>query len=137
VACPYFFPTGKNFEIAWAFPHRLPLRAGFSGRCLAGASQHTPTPTELKEFCNLGYAGQCPKLPANRRTDSVRFSVAATNGISRDQVRVYYSCEQNHAPVEHGVLEYNCQTRSWQVTHPDACIQRQAECYLQSFLERT
>ncbi len=136
MACPYFFPTEKNFDIAWAFPRRLPLGAGFSGQCMAGGIQSKPTQAELKEFCNLGYARRCPKLPANRQADSVRFSMAATNATSNDRLRVYYSCEQNHAPVEHGVLEYDCQTRSWQATHPNACIQRQAECYLGAFLER-
>ena len=136
MACPYFFPTEKNFDIDWAFPHRLPLGTGFSGLCMAGNTRSTPTQTELKEFCNLGYAGQCPKLPAHRHADSVRFSRAATNGASKDRLRVYYSCEQNHSPVEHGVLEYDRQTRSWQTTHPDPCIQRQAECYVEAFLER-
>ena len=104
---------------------------------MAQGSQRTPTETELKEFCNLGYASQCEKMPADRRADSVRFSVASVNPANaKDRIRLHYSCERNHTPVEHGVLEYDCGARAWHVAHPDACIQRQAECYVQTYLEK-
>ena len=101
---------------------------------MAEGKQSTPAEMDLKEFCNLGYAQQCEKLPAHRRADSVRFSVA---NDARSLIRLNYSCELNHAPVEHGVLDYDCEARSWQVAHQDACIQRQAECYVETYLERT
>ena len=99
---------------------------------MAGNVKSTPTETELKEFCNLGYAKQCARLPADRNADSIRFSVAPTDESAKNRIRLHYSCEQNHAPVEHGLLEYDCETRSWQVRHKDACIQRQAECYVET-----
>jgi len=136
VACPYFFPTEKSSNILWAFPQRLPLGAGFCGLCLAQGTKSTPTETELKEFCNLGYAGKCEKLPADRQTDSVRFSVASLEKATKDRLRLHYSCEQNHAPVEHGVLEYDCEAHSWPMPHNNACIQQQAECYVATYLER-
>jgi len=100
---------------------------------MAQGKHSTPTEIELQEFCNLGYARQCEKLPSDRHADSVRFSVA---NDAKNRIRLHYSCEQNHAPVEHGVLEYDCETRSWPVAHHDACIQRQAEVYVETYLER-
>ncbi len=136
MACPYFYPTEKSGNILWAFPRRLPLGAGFCGLCLAQGTKSIPTETELKEFCNLGYAGHCEKLPADRQADSVRFSVASVEKTAKDRVRLHYSCEQNHAPVEHGVLEYDCEANFWPTPHNNACIQRQAECYVATYLER-
>jgi hypothetical protein len=103
---------------------------------MAGGAKTSPTETELREFCNLGYAGQCERLPADRGADSIRFSVAPAGQAERDRIRLHYSCERNHAPVEHGALEYDCEARTWPVAHRDACIQRQAECYLETYLER-
>ncbi|HEV2964750.1 MAG TPA: hypothetical protein VG649_23180 [Candidatus Angelobacter sp.] len=103
---------------------------------MAGNTKSAPTETELKELCNLGYAKQCERLPVDRSADSIRFSVAPANNFAKDRIRLHYSCEQNHAPVEHGVLEYDCETRSWQAVHADPCIQRQAECYVETYLER-
>ena len=100
---------------------------------MSQGQQNTPTEIELKEFCNLGYARQCEKIPPDRCADSIRFSVA---NDARKRIRLHYSCERDHAPVEHGVLEYDCEARSWQIAHSDACIQRQAECYMETYLER-
>jgi len=132
VACPYFFPTKKSSTILWPFPQRLPLGAGFCGTCTAGAARSVPDDAELKDFCNLGYA-QCTKIPAERPSDALRFAVAKAGG---DRILLHYSSERNHAPVEHGQLQYDCTTRTWPVPHPDICIQRQAECYVVTYLER-
>src|SRR5207302_1927373 len=99
VACPYFFPTEKSNDILWAFPQRLPLGAGFCGSCMAQGGQRIPTETELKEFCNLGYASECESMPKDRRADSVRFSVASgkpLNKDAKDRIRLHYSCERDH-----------------------------------------
>jgi hypothetical protein len=133
VACPYFFPIQKTNEIGWPFPHRLPLGAGFSGCCTAASERTTPTDTELKDFCNLGYARGCQKIPATRHSDAVRFAVARDGGA---RILLSYCCERDHAPVEHGQLQYDSETHSWPVAHSDTCLQRQAECYLQNYLER-
>lgn len=133
MACPYFFPTQKSNEIYWPFPHRLPLGAGFSGCCTAQGEGTLPSDTELKEFCNIGYARQCQKLPAQPQGDSVRFAIAKDGG---DRILLHYSCEREHAPVEHGQLQYDCGAKAWPVPHRDSCIQRQAECYVSTYLER-
>jgi hypothetical protein len=133
VACPFFFPAEKIQTIAWAFPSRLPLGAGFCGTCRAGAAEVTPTETELKELCNVGYARGCGRLPAERRADCLRF-VARENSGGR--IILDYIYEREHAPVEHGRIEYDCNARAWEVTLSDHCAQRQAECYLAVYLER-
>lgn len=132
MACPFFFPAEKIQTIAWSFPSRLPLGAGFCGTCRAAASEIAPTEEELKEFCNLGYAGGCARLPAERRADCLRF-VARENG---GRITLDYIYERDHAPVEHGRIEYDRNTQSWPVMLSDHCAQRQAECYLAVYLER-
>jgi hypothetical protein len=133
VACPYFFPTTRSTDIDWPFPRRLPLGAGFCGACAAGEERATPADAELREFCNLGYATQCAKLPAARRSDAVRFAIAKDGG---DRILLHYCCERDHAPVEHGQLQYDCGAQAWRVSHQNPCIQRQAECYVAVYLER-
>ena len=132
VACPYFFPTEKSANISWPFPRRLPLGGGFCGSCMAGGT-HIPDEQELREFCNIGYARECRRIPAERPSDAIRFAVARDNG---DRILLHYSSERDHAPVDHGLLQYNCAARTWPVPHPDACIQRQAECYVSLYLDR-
>jgi hypothetical protein len=133
VACPYFFPTQKSSNIYWSFPHRLPLGAGFCGTCTAGGERRQPEDAELRDLCNLGNARECSRLPAERRSDAVRFAVAKDAG---QQIVLHYSCERNHAPVEHGKLQYDCVLKGWKSAHSDDCIQRQAECYIAAYLEK-
>jgi hypothetical protein len=133
VACPYFFPTEKSWTIAWPFPRRLPLGSGFCGTCRAAVELQTPSDDELKDFCNLGYASKCSRLPAERHADCVRFSVTKHQG---DQITLSYVYEREHAPVQHGQLEYDCAAQRWLAPLEDACVQRQAECYLGTYLER-
>ena len=110
MACPFFYPTQKSDAIAWSFPRRLPLGAGFCGSCRARAHQVTPADSELKEFCNLGYAQNCAHLPAERRADCLRFAVADDEG---ERIRLHFVYERNHAPVEHGLLEYDWVALRW------------------------
>ncbi|HEV2989480.1 MAG TPA: hypothetical protein VG759_13650, partial [Candidatus Angelobacter sp.] len=65
----------------------------------------------MKEFCNLGYAGQCEKLPAERDADSVRFSVVPVAKSEKNRIRLHYLVEKDHAPIQHGILEYDCESR--------------------------
>jgi hypothetical protein len=39
-------------------------------------------------------------------------------------------------PVAHGQLEYDCVRQRWLATVVDACLERQAECYVAIYLER-
>jgi hypothetical protein len=80
--------------------------------------------------------------------DAVRFAVSAPPdpavphgpdvGIV-DAVRVLrlrYVCERNHLPVEHGVLEFDLSRAAWLRRHDDARLQKMAECFLESHLNK-
>ena len=132
VTCPYFFPT-ERISLGWPFPARLPLGAGFAGTCHAGAKEVTPAEVELRDFCNMGNALGCPRMPKDRHADGVRFAVARDEG---SRVILHYVSECDHAPVEYGRLEYDCTEHKWPVPLRDMCLQRQAECYMAVYLER-
>jgi hypothetical protein len=125
-------PTEK-FDV-WPNRPRLPLGDGWKGTCTAPPHQGVrPGDYELREFCNFGYASRCPRLPEKRLWDAVRFSVSR----ERDgQVVIYFVCEVDHRPGEHGALEYDCATAAWTAPHRDARVQKMAQCYLESYLER-
>jgi hypothetical protein len=132
VTCPYFFPT-ERIAAGWAFPARLPLGAGFAGTCHANSEEVTPTENELRDFCNLGYARACSRMPKDRCADGVRFAVARDEG---SRVILHYVSECDHEPVEYGRLEYDCAEQKWPAPLRNACLQRQAECYMAVYLER-
>jgi acyl-CoA hydrolase len=78
VACPYFVPTEKWDGGGWLHPSRLPLGGGWQGHCSApGHEQTQPEESEVREFCNLGYAKNCGRLPHDRQFDAVRFCVTS------------------------------------------------------------
>jgi len=133
VACPYFMPE-ERFESSWPFPQRLPLGAGWSGRCMApGHDGARPTPEELTSGCNIGYAKSCSRLPADRDADAVRFVL----GEERDGLlHVLYTCERAHLPASFGELVYDKAHALWTKGHEQACVQRMAECYVQAQLAR-
>ena len=133
MACPFFFPTKRSFTIAWLFPNRLPLGAGFCGMCRTNGEEFAPYDATLRDFCNLGHASTCSRLPAERLADSVRFTVAQDED---NEILLDYVYDRAHAPAGHGTLKYDCASRRWKTTLDDACVQRQAECYLAVYLER-
>lgn len=141
MACPFFMPIEKLVNGAWSFPARLPLGCGWSGHCTApGHEQESPSQEELQQFCNLGYAEACRRLPRDRAWDSVRFGarlVAAQPGGDR-RIQVRYVCERAHLPVEHGALELEFvpDGTQWIAKHPDGRVQRMAECFVASYIER-
>ena len=133
MACPFFMPAQK-LEGTWLHPSRLPLGGGWDGYCSApGHEGDHPTLNELHEFCNLGYADCCPRLPARRDYDAIRFSVARDFG---SRLLLMFVCETGHRPATHGTLEYDLDRADWTSTHPDSRIQKMAECYLQAYLQR-
>lgn len=136
MACPYFFPKEKCFTVGWAFPSRLPLGAGFCGTCRAGGEEAEVAPDDatLRDFCNLGHARGCSRMPVQRRADSVRFAVAADTG---QRIVLNYVYDLDHLPVAHGQLEYDCVGQRWLSMVADACLERQAECYLTMYLDRS
>jgi hypothetical protein len=127
-------PTRKLEGGAWLHPSRLPLGGGWHGHCSApGHEGAQPTDEELREFCNLGYAAGCARLPQERDCDAVRFSVARDRG---SQLLLWFVCESAHRPAGHGTLEYDALLGQWLSSHPDPRIQKMAECYLQFYLLR-
>jgi hypothetical protein len=134
LACPFFIPTRRSADGAWLHPSRLPLGAGWDGHCTApGHHGVIPEPQQVQNECNLGYSSACPRFPAERPWDAIRFAVSREN---ESLVQLVYVCEKNHLPAEHGNLEYRVQHAQWAVAHPDPRIQKKAECFLESWLER-
>jgi len=101
--------------------------------CCTTGQEFAPDDATLRDFCNLGHAGTCSRLPAERLADSVRFTVAQDEG---NEILLDYVYDRAHAPAGHGTLKYDCASRRWKATLDDACVQRQAECYLAVYLER-
>src|SRR5271166_4357083 len=103
-------PVERLENGSWLHASRLPLGCGWSGHCTApGHEGETPSRKELREFCNLGYAEECGRLPREREWDSVRFSARTHCGDAKSatggRIQVRYVCERGHRPAEHGVLE--------------------------------
>jgi hypothetical protein len=141
VACPFFMPIEKFEEGAWPHPARLPLGGGWRGMCAApGHEGEQPSDHELREFCNLGYAHGCRRLPAERPWDSVRFGIikppAEEYDVAAGRVFVRYICDRDHRPAESGTLEFDPAQSRWTRTHPNDHIQRMAQCFLAEYLNR-
>ena len=127
-------PTRRFDDGEWLHPSRLPLGGGWEGHCTApGHEGSVPDRQQLQQNCNLGYASTCPRLPAQRAWDSVRFCVS---GQENSVISLAYVCERNHLPGEHGRLEYRLADRRWAKFHGDPRIQTMAECFLDSWLRR-
>ena len=134
MACPFFMPTSKLDDGGWIHPSRLPLGSGWHGHCGAPGHEGTqPSDEEVHQLCNLGYAANCPRLPAERSCDAVRFSVARDRGSHLD---LWFVFESAHRPAGQGTLEYDISLGQWRSFHPDPHIQKMADCYLQSYLLR-
>jgi hypothetical protein len=136
-------PIEKFESGAWPHPVRLPLGCGWRGQCSApGHDGEMPSDEELQDFCNLGYAEKCPRLPRERSCDSVRFGIYASartssfeNGSAR-RIQVRFVYERQHLPAGQGVLEFDPAQDCWIAQHPDARVQRMADCFLKAYLER-
>jgi hypothetical protein len=150
MACPYFLPI-ERLEGSWLHPHRLPLGCGWKGQCTApGYEGEIPSDEELRGYCNLGYAHGSARLPRDRAWDSVRFGARAlgvsgndsaasrSNGDypSAGRIQIRYICERDHRPAAQGVLVFDAQSKCEQA-HCDLRLQKMAECFLQSYLEKT
>jgi hypothetical protein len=133
LACPFFIPTHRADDLALPHPARLPLGAAWRGSCAApGHEQATPSDRQL-ESCNLGYAETCPRLPKDRTCDAVRFAVAGDSG---GKISVRFVFEWQHLPAGHGFVEYDRLSNAWTSTHREPRIQRLAECFMQSYLDK-
>jgi hypothetical protein len=133
MACPYFMPTTKSDAAPFLHPSRLPLGAGWNGHCSAPSHENSELNSEELKGCNLGYATNCFRLPADRASDAIRFSVARDGG---SHLSLWFVHERDHRPAGHGTLEYDVSLATWTSAHADPRIQKMAECYLQSYLQR-
>jgi hypothetical protein len=143
-------PVERLVTGAWPHPARLPLGCGWSGHCTAPGHQgEVPTQDILEAFCNLGYASSCSWAPQDRPWDAVRFAVSASsdsavkegrknskNRALAQTVRLQYVCERSHLPAAHGELEFDLSQAVWLRGHADRRIQKMAECFLESYLEK-
>ena len=141
MACPFFLPIEKLKNGTWLHAGRLPLGCGWSGQCTAlGHEGEAPSHAELTEFCNLGYADTCMRLPRERAWDSVRFGArtvnAEANSLTGFRIQVRYICERGHRPAEHGLLLFDPADARWVERHRDDRVQRMAECFLESYFEK-
>jgi len=120
MACPFFRPLRP---LEWS-SGRAPLGAIFEGECERGG-------TGEARFCNFGYArGLCAEFPDGSMADAVRFSViGTTQGI----VRMIWILEKDHAPIEHGFLEYAESTRGF-VAEPAGVLAIQARVFIENYL---
>jgi hypothetical protein len=130
LACPFFVPREIVNDGSWPHPSRLPLGAGWTGNCRASGQELAASDAHIREFCNLGYATDCPHLPLRRDWDAIRFSVARAN---RDQVTICFVCESGHAPIEHGELTFDLAGEVWLNPHSDARVLTLASCFLQAY----
>jgi hypothetical protein len=141
VACPFFMPIERLESGTWLHPDRLPLGCGWSGHCTApGHEDESPSPEELQEFCNLGYAEGCGRLPRERAWDSVRFAVRTASGDGKNGIgtrfQIHYVCERAHRPSDRGMLAFDAAEARWVQPHSDRRVQRMAECFLESYLQK-
>jgi hypothetical protein len=136
MACPFFMPTEKLEGGNWPHPSRLPLGSGWNGHCTAAGQESASLSHSELESCNLGYAAKCSRLPQDRPWDSVRFAVIASTDPSHQTIRLRYVCERDHRPVEHGSLEFDPATSNCQQPHVNPQVQRMAECFLRSYVEK-
>lgn len=133
-------PMEKLENGAWLHAGRLPLGCGWSGQCTApGHEGESPSQGELHEFCNLGYAEGCGRLPLERTWDSIRFgarSLGSGENGRGGRIQITYVCERGYLPAEHGVLEFDGLDLGCESPHRDSRLQRMAECFLRAHLEK-
>jgi hypothetical protein len=79
-------------------------------------------------------------LPRERAWDSIRFGARTVstdeNNLKGEHIQIRYVCERNHRPVEHGTLKFDTVGASWESRHSNDRLQRMAECFLESYIER-
>jgi hypothetical protein len=139
VACPFFVPS-RRLEIAgWVRPPRFPLGDPFAGACHARPAEIVePTESRQRELCNCGYArGRCDRFPGDSAADAVRFSVTTD---TPNRLLVVYVVEKDHAPAEHGILEYtwvnDVEDSRLEGPHVSDVLVQQARAFIESYLSR-
>ena len=143
MACPFFMPVKKLDGGNWLHPYRLPLGGGWHGHCTApGHEQQVPPQATLEACCNLGYARDCLWAPRECISDAVRFAVISPRQFSPSAsphgpvLRLQFVCERDHRPLDHGELAFDLTQSIWLRAHNDPRIQRMAECFVTSYLQK-
>ena len=99
-----------------------------------------PSVDDLQQFCNLGYAEGCKRLPKDRKWDSIRFGARTLGGDKQSstasRIQVRYVCERDHRPAEHGMLEFDAAGNRQEPRHHDPRLQRMAECFVETYVEK-
>jgi hypothetical protein len=126
-------PTELADDIALPHPRRLPLGSSWRGRCSAPGHEQASLGAKELESCNLGYAKSCPRLPQDRPGDAVRFAVISNSAA---EIRLQFVLERAYLPARHGLLNFSLRSGSWTSPDRDPGIQRKAECFLHTYLER-
>ena len=82
-------------------------------------------------LCNFGYArGLCGHFPDESSADAVRFSVV---GNAEGTVRFIWILEKDHAPLDHGFLEF----REGEFAEaPQGALGIQARAFVENYLSR-
>ncbi len=113
----------------------MPLGDAWSGECRARAGEpFTPERAALLERCNMGYArGGCARFADNGGPDAARFAVTRHEAAA---VTLCCVLEKDYLPFSRAGFSYSLAERRFTAGHPDACIERQAWAYLQSYLLR-
>jgi hypothetical protein len=52
------------------------------------------------------------------------------------RIQIFYVCERGHRPAEHGTLEFDALAARVVEPHRDNRVQRMAECFLESYIEK-
>jgi hypothetical protein len=152
MACPFFMPVAKLEDGAWPHAGRLPLGCGWSGHCTApGHEGEEPSREVVEQFCNLGYAESCGRLPRERAWDAVRFAVSVERQVASGSrhpesgigeiipnriIQVEYVRELQHRPKDHGKLEFDGRTMRCLRRHADDRVQQMAECFLETYMAK-
>jgi len=137
VACPFFMPIERLDDGPWTHAPRMPLGDPYRGVCTALPAEPGFEPPEAvqRDPCNCGYArGRCDRFPGGDAADAMRFSV--TSHLD-GRVRMVYVTEKNHAPAEHGVIDFpagDFPNTEAHVTNP--LLTRQARAFLESYLRK-
>ena len=136
MACPFFLPLRRVDEAdRWVHAPRLPLGDFYRGVCRARPGEVVdPDESVQRELCNCGYArGRCERFPLDAAADAVRFSVTGESG---DVVRIVYILERDHAPLDHGAMEYRVAEGAFASVDASELLLAQARAFVESYLRR-